>query len=160
MENSLFRKKSLERISSPEQMHDYMRVTSPRLWMLLTAIVVLVSGFIVYAAMTNIESTLPIKVTVDSYEYSRENEDGTVTSKVESVGYAEIPASYKDSVSVGMPVRLGEETGKVSMIITADDQTLQVMIDLDNGNLKWPDGEIDAELILETTTPISFLWNS
>ena len=160
MENSLFRKKSLERISSPEQMHDYMRVTSPRLWMLLTAIVVLVAGFIVYAAMTNIESTLPIKVSVDSYEVEEENDDGTVTSKVNSYGYAEIPASYKDSISMGMPVRIGEETGKVSMIITADEETIQIMIDLDNDSFKWPDGEIDGELILESTTPISFLWNS
>lgn len=35
MENNLFRKKSLEHISSPEELHDYMRVTSPRLWMIL-----------------------------------------------------------------------------------------------------------------------------
>ena len=47
MENGLFRKKSLERISSPEELHDYMRVTSPRLWMILAAIVVLLVGFIV-----------------------------------------------------------------------------------------------------------------
>ena len=58
MENQLFRKKSLESISSPEEMHDYMRVTTPRLWMLLTAIVVLVAGFIVYASMTTLENTI------------------------------------------------------------------------------------------------------
>ena len=31
MQNELFRQKSIERISSPEALHDYMRVTSPRL---------------------------------------------------------------------------------------------------------------------------------
>ena len=41
MENGLFRKKSMERISSPEELHDYMRVTSPRLWMILGASVLL-----------------------------------------------------------------------------------------------------------------------
>ncbi len=49
MENGLFRKKSLERISSPEQLHDYMHVTSPRLWMLLIAVAVLLIGFLAYA---------------------------------------------------------------------------------------------------------------
>ena len=44
-------------------MHDYMRVTSPRLWMILAAIVILLAGFIAYASTTTMESTVPIKVT-------------------------------------------------------------------------------------------------
>jgi hypothetical protein len=47
MDNQLFRKKSIDRISSPEKLEDYMRVTSPRLWMLLSAIVILLVGFLV-----------------------------------------------------------------------------------------------------------------
>ena len=39
MEKTLFRKESYDRISSPEQMRDYMRVTSPLLWMLLAAMI-------------------------------------------------------------------------------------------------------------------------
>ena len=50
MDNGLFRKKSIDRISSPEELHDYMRVTSPRLWMILAAVVLLLVGFIVYAS--------------------------------------------------------------------------------------------------------------
>lgn len=48
MDKNLFRKKSLKRISSSEELHDYMRVNSPRLWMILTTIVVLLAGFIVF----------------------------------------------------------------------------------------------------------------
>jgi threonine dehydratase len=44
MENGLFRQKSMDHISSPESLHDYMRVTSPRLWMILAAIVALLEG--------------------------------------------------------------------------------------------------------------------
>ena len=62
MENPLFRKKSLERISSPEQLHDYMRVTSPRLWMLLSAIAVFLAGFIVYVSTVTLENTMKIQV--------------------------------------------------------------------------------------------------
>ena len=61
MQNQLFRQKSLEKIQSPEVMHDYMRVTSPRLWMILTAIVVLLGGFIAYASTTTMESTMRSK---------------------------------------------------------------------------------------------------
>ena len=160
MENSLFRKKSLERISSPEEMHDYMRVTSPRLWMLLAAIVVLISGFIVYAAMTTLENTIPIKVVVETYDIEQGDEETGYTVKHKAVGDARIPVSYKDSVAMGMTVRLGDKTGTVSMIITGEDEYLDVIITLDDENFHWPEGEINAELVLETTTPISFLWNN
>ena len=42
MNNSVFRKKSLERISSPEQINDYIRVITPGMWILLIVIILLV----------------------------------------------------------------------------------------------------------------------
>ena len=100
MSNELFRQKSLERISSPEELHDYMRVTSPRLWMILTAIVVLLAGFIVFAATTRMESTEKIQVRVTGNSY--------ITGR--------IPAGREDLVSVGMPVRIGDISGKITQI--------------------------------------------
>ena len=67
MENNLFRKRSLESISSPDELHDYMRVTSPRLWMLLSAIAALLVGFLIYASTATMENTLKIQVTVASF---------------------------------------------------------------------------------------------
>mgnify|MGYP007122110349 CR=1 FL=1 len=42
--NSIFRKKSLDRIESPEQLNDYIRVTSPGIWIFLAAAIVLLVG--------------------------------------------------------------------------------------------------------------------
>ena len=56
MDHQLFRKESIDRISSPEEMHDYMRVTSPKLWMILSAVIALLVGFIVYASTSVMES--------------------------------------------------------------------------------------------------------
>ena len=61
MENQLFRQKSIDRISSPEQLHDYMRVTSPKLWMILSAIIVLMVGLIVLASTATMESTMKVQ---------------------------------------------------------------------------------------------------
>ena len=44
----IFREKSLERISEPEQLHDYIRVTSPGIWLVLLAVVVLLAGVFVW----------------------------------------------------------------------------------------------------------------
>ena len=110
MDGGLFRKKSLERISSPEDLHDYMRVTSPRLWMLLGAIAVLLAGFVVFAATTRLESTEKIRVRV--------TEGGYITGRV--------PPERHELVKVGMPVRIGERTGTITQIENSAEQRLKV----------------------------------
>ena len=40
---SIFRKKSIARISSPEQLNDYICVSSPSVWLLLAAVAVLLT---------------------------------------------------------------------------------------------------------------------
>lgn len=39
MNNTIFRKKSLERISSPDQLDDYLKVSSPSVWVVLAALI-------------------------------------------------------------------------------------------------------------------------
>ena len=48
----------------------------------------------------------------------------------------------------------------IAMVHPEDgDQELELIITMDNPSLSLRDGEYDAELVLESTTPISFLWN-
>ena len=48
MNNALFREKSIKRVSSPEQLNDYLRVTTPRVWIILIAVLILLFGAIVW----------------------------------------------------------------------------------------------------------------
>ena len=63
--SDLFRKKSLQRMASPEQLDDYIRVTTPSVWLILLALIVLLAGLLAYC----------IFGTIDGYE-----KDGTATS--------------------------------------------------------------------------------
>ena len=45
--NSLFRKNSMDSISSPEQLTDYLRVTTPTVWCVMAAIILLLAGMLV-----------------------------------------------------------------------------------------------------------------
>ena len=56
MDESIFRKKSLERISSPEALSDYLHVTSPAVWLILTAVILLLAGVLIWSSVTTIES--------------------------------------------------------------------------------------------------------
>ncbi len=57
MEEPLYREKSLERISSPEKLDDYIRVTTPRIWIILAAILVLLMGVIIWGIYGSVEVT-------------------------------------------------------------------------------------------------------
>ena len=40
----LFREKSLEAVESPESLNDYLRVTSPGIWLVMASVIVLLIG--------------------------------------------------------------------------------------------------------------------
>ena len=66
----LFRKKSLDRISQPDQLTDYLRVSKPMVWLLLGAILSLLTGIFIWSLIGNID------ITTDGYAVV---EDGQAT---------------------------------------------------------------------------------
>ena len=48
MAHSIFRKTSLDRVSDPEQLNDYIRVTNPGVWMIMCAVILLLAGICVW----------------------------------------------------------------------------------------------------------------
>ena len=55
MKNSVFREKSVTRVSSPEQLNDYIRVSTPAVWLVLAAIVLFLTGVIVWGCLGRLE---------------------------------------------------------------------------------------------------------
>ncbi len=53
--NNIFREKSLERVSSPEALNDYIRVTTPSVWIVLAATVLLLVGMLVWSIFGTVE---------------------------------------------------------------------------------------------------------
>lgn len=101
--NKIFREKSLERISSPDQLNEYIKVSNSGMWMTLAAIVIFLIGALVWAycgkiglytaAVAEVEDgvtsvyvpcdtidvsvltdTVEIKIVSDSYTLKRSNE--------------------------------------------------------------------------------------
>ena len=142
MEKQVFREKSVERIASPEQLQDYMRVTTPGTWMVLAAVILLLAGLIISSALVNVESTIPGQATVE--------EDGLLLQ-------IELPLSQKSLVSPGMVVRVADREAKVDMIFQAEN-ALQVLAELPEDGEKLAPGTHDVEIVTETVTPISFLF--
>ena len=56
MSDQIFRKKSLDRISSPEQLNDYIRVANPGIWMILAAVIILLAGVCVWGIFGHLDT--------------------------------------------------------------------------------------------------------
>ena len=100
MDQKLYREKSLERISSPEQLNDYLRVTSPSVWIILAAIVILLAGLLVWSSVATIESYV---------SGTGEVKDGVMTIRFENQQFAK-------NVETGMTVSAGDTQTSISSI--------------------------------------------
>ena len=60
----LFREKSLEAVESPESLNDYLRVTSPGVWLILAAVICLLVGAILWGVFGHIRTTATVAVQV------------------------------------------------------------------------------------------------
>ena len=149
MENQLFRKKSLEHIASPEDIRDYMHISSPRLWMILSAVLAILIGFVIFASVTTIENSVACKANVMSVP---DEEKDSYTMLLE------LPAGMGDLIDIGMEFRINELPGRITMVIENDDMTF-ASGDLDDQSVMLKSGTYDAEVILERITPLSFLMN-
>ncbi len=52
---SIFRKKSLDRVTGPESLNDYIRVTSPSVWIALLALLILLAGMLTWSIFGKIK---------------------------------------------------------------------------------------------------------
>ena len=85
--SSIFRKKSLERVASPDQLDQYIRVSSPAAWLVLSAILLLLVAAIVWACLGRVPTTRHVSLDV---------ENGQVSGRIEGVP----DGSYEADVTV------------------------------------------------------------
>lgn len=59
MNETIFRKKSLERIASPDKLDDYLKVTSPSVWVILAALFIAVIAVGAWCFFGSMPTTAP-----------------------------------------------------------------------------------------------------
>ncbi|MBR4577218.1 MAG: hypothetical protein IKO25_08435 [Clostridia bacterium] len=130
---SLFRSKTLKRISAPDHLTDYLRVANPSIWVTVAAVVLLLAGIFSWLFFGNLETTVEARVIADRQ-----------TARVMPAG----PNIYE----IGMPLRVeGEET---AIITTETDEYGRIC---GIAELSLPDGVYTGTVITRTVHPIQFL---
>ncbi|MBP5654204.1 MAG: hypothetical protein J6X33_01695 [Clostridiales bacterium] len=135
-DQTLFRKKTLDRISSPEQLTDYLKVTNPGIWMVLAAVIILLAGLIVWASVGTIETSVDAKVIVSGH-----------TGLVVTSEAAELASGMPLKVASGEYVIVNSETDEYGRMIGIAEVEL-------------PDGTYDGSVVVESFHPIRLLFES
>ena len=53
---NIFREESLENVSAPEQLTDYLRIANPSSWLVLFALILLFGGLVVWSSIGQLET--------------------------------------------------------------------------------------------------------
>lgn len=130
---TVFRKETLERISSPEQLTDYLRITNPGVWVILTAVILLLAGLFAWSMIGTLETTASVKVIV-----ANDN--------------AQIVPVDAAIITEGMIFRVNSEEYTVAL---ADNDDLGRYYGLASVDL--PDGIYDGTIVVDQVHPIDFL---
>ena len=113
MNTTLFRRKNLERVSSPEQLGDYLRVTSPSVWIVLAAVAALLAGLLIWSSVTAVESYAAGTAEVRGGVLTMRFDDPEAGEKVEAgmnirVGDTVVPVTGTGRDAAGEPIAVAE----------------------------------------------------
>ncbi len=129
----LVRPQAAEQMSSPDHITDYLRVTRPHMWVILSVALLLLIGVIVWASIGVLDTKVPVTVLV-------------------SDGEARIVTPGGETLSTGMQLTVEEHEGSILYVSTDEFGR-----PLAAAKLELPDGSYSGEVVTGSMNPISFL---
>lgn len=133
---TIFSQQALDKINSPEQLHDYMKVTNPGIWIILAAVILLLGGMFAWASIGKLETTANAMAVI---------ENGNARVMLTEIAAAPITSE--------MSVRIGSQDYDIATVIQ-DEYGRAVAL----APVTLPNGSYDAKIIIETLSPITFLF--
>ena len=139
MNEEIFRRKSLDKVKSPENLDDYIRVSNPGVWLLLISVIILLVGACVWGALGHIDTTVKASVLSGNGAAICYVADGDIAS-----------------VQEGMTVTFGD----YEAVITAIGQKTDIgYICALQSEQAVADGIYEGKIVVKSVKPISFVLN-
>ena len=139
MSEEIFRKKSLDKVKSPESLDDYIRVSNPGVWLLLISVIVLLIGACVWGAFGHIDSTVPGTVRMENGQ-----------------AVCEISEENISSIKVGQTVKFENREAVIETVGNKTDDGYVCTLSNISG---LADGFYEGNIIVESYKPLSFILN-
>ena len=152
----LFREKSLEAVESPESLNDYLRVTSPGVWLVLAAVICLLIGAILWGIFGHIKTTTQVAVSVENGKsvcyVPYDKAEGVLSNGVVTLDGVEYPlSSVGDYEVIVLNADASMRLLRAGSLSVGDPV---VVVPTDTG---LPDGVYSGVAVTEDLRPISLL---
>lgn len=159
MKEGLFRKSSIDRVNSPEQLHDYIQVSSSGVWMTIIGIILILISVCIWGIFGTLESSIDCVLQANG-------RDGTIYISEESIG----------KIEVGMPVLVdGKPVGEILSVsakpVQFDSSTDAYLLHAASQKVgDWSytaecslteeeTGVLQADVVTESISPVFFITN-
>ncbi|MCR4688741.1 MAG: hypothetical protein K5745_04215 [Saccharofermentans sp.] len=135
-DNNIFRKKTLDRLSSPDKLTQYLKVTNPGIWFFLGIVILSLTALFLWAGIGTLKTTANARVNVTDH-----------------LAYVVIDGS--NIITEGMTLSVRSE--EYDIVSTGTDEygrtygITEVML---------PDGSYDGTVVVDEVRPIEFLLQS
>ena len=155
-QKSLFREKSLEQFSSPEQLNDYIRVANPSVFIVLGAVIAFLIGVVIWS----------MNGTIDSHvEVSAVASNGILTAYVPEKEAADL--SEKSTIAInGGEYPISAISNLMRAADVLDEHQLAVyglsanqMVYAVSAETTLPDGSYNARIIMAKLRPSELILN-
>lgn len=154
MEKKLFREKSINRISSPDQLNDYIHVANPGVWLILLSVIFLLSGVCVWGVFGHLDTKVETVCRVANGKavcYIKEADiSGIEIGTPVSINGAE----YKTIGISDFPERITDNTLQEAGHFSEAEKIYAVTV-----NAKLDAGIYKADFITERVSPMYFVLN-
>lgn len=139
MNESVFREKSMEKVKSPDNLNEYIRVANPGVWVLLAAVIALLIGMCIWGIFGQLRTEIRMDARI---------ENGIVTCF--------LPEEEAAAVQPGMPASVEGISGTVTEVSVRAGAGSTCILEMEE-NL--PDGIYIARIEVENVHPSFFLLN-
>ncbi len=154
--SKLFREKSLDAIESPESLNDYLRVTSPGVWLVMASVIVLLVGGILWGVFGHIRTAAQFSVAVTGGKsvcfVPLDAADQVLAKGVIRVEGVDYPMNTNAETSISVITEDISPRVLLSGGLSIGDLVIQVPVITDLA-----DGYYTGEVVTEDLKPISLL---
>ena len=139
MNEELFRKKSLDKVKSPDNLDDYIQIANPGVWLIIISAIVLLVGACIWGTFGHIDSIIDTVVKVD--------EQGITCSILEE---------DVSTVMVGMTVKVGNNQLEIIDIGQKTATGYTCILKTDSSIEK---GFYNGKIVIQSVKPFAFVFN-
>ena len=157
-QETIFRQKSVDRVSSPEQLDSYLKVTSPSVWIALIGIIIILVGAIAWGTFGKLQTYAATGCVVEDgvgYCYLRE-EEGV---KIDTGMRVEIPSEETSFEILSIQTQGIQIPDSYSYLqhlvgVTSEDYVFCV-----SGLTNLAGGYYQGRIVTEAVSPLEFILN-